>query len=322
MFNKKYIVICAVLVLLVLFTIDSFAQYGDFTRYIFLRRSEKLIRLEDGIDLSKQSLPRTIINRTIDFPNGPGILKNIDFSRCDLHYSDLSETNFVNCSFRYANLGGVTAHNSFFSGCDFTDASITNSEVFLSKEQLITTASFKRKDLTGYHFQGDFSGIDFSGFDLSGASFITDRGVSSFNATLKDCNFSDAKISSTALYHSIPPKTLILDRMTKEQLLSTKCFRQRYVINVNLSGFDFSDMDLSKMNFTGCVFLSANFRNADLTDTVFSDCDFVGLATNYLTLDQIKSTWNYKVGRLEGIILPEKLQEKLNAERQAKEKAP
>jgi len=320
--NKKYIVICAVLVPFVLFTIDVFAQYGDFTRYIFLRRSEKLIRLEDGIDLSRQSLPRTIINRELNFPQGPGTLKNIDFSRCNLYDSDLSETDFVNCSFRYANLGSVTALNSFFGGCDFTDADITNSDVFLSKEQLMTTASFKRKDLTGYRFQGDFSGVDFSGFDLSGARFVTDRGVSSFNPTFQGCNFSDAKISATAQYHSIPPKTLVFNRMTREQLLSTRCFRQKCVINVNLSGFDFSNMDLSKMNFTGCVFLSANFQNADLTDTVFSDCDFVGLATNYFTLDQTKSTWNYKVGRLEGIELPEKLQEKFDAERQAKENVP
>jgi len=53
--------------------------------------------------------------------------------------------------------------------------------------------------------------------------------------------------------------------------------------------------------------------------SVFSDCDFARTEDN-LTLDQIKSTWNYKVGRMEGIVLPQELQEALDIERQAGEK--
>lgn len=308
MSNQRYAVFCTVMVTIVFFTMDAFAQNVGFTRSIFQRHTEKLILLEDGMNLSWQSLPGIFISRAVDFAQPTVPLRNIDFSNCDLHYSDLSETDFIDCSFRSANLGGViTTRYTFFTGCDFTDAHITRSSISLTKEQLMTTGSYKRKDLIGCWFQGDFSGVDFSGFDLSGARFIS--------AKIDGCDFSNAKISATALYHSIPPKTIIGNLMTREQLMSTKDFRQGCVLNVTFSGFDFSELDLSGMNFTGCIFGLANFHNTSLTNSVFSDCIFSG--TKNLTLDQIKSTWNYKVGRMEGVILPKELQEALDAEHQA-----
>lgn len=306
-----------------------YAQLG-FTNYIFQRfeqggrMAERLLLLEDGMDLSGLNLSCTFINRDnlYDY-NKKATLKNIDFSRSNLIGSDLSETNFADCFFRRTSLGYVTAIGSIFTDCDFTDANIGESNIKLSKEQLVTTESYKHKELRGYQFQGNFSGVDFSNCDFTGASFIS--------AELDGCDFSNAKISATALYHRIRPKTAISHRMTTEQLLSTKDFRQKCVLNVvfsgshniaktEFSGMDFSETDFSGMNFTGCHFWYVNFHNTDFTNAVISDCEFVELETmpesSKLTLNQIKSTWNYKIGNMAGVVLPKRLQEQLETDRQ------
>jgi hypothetical protein len=51
-----------------------------------------------------------------------------------------------------------------------------------------------------------------------------------------------------------------------------------------------------------------NFTNAVVTDCV------LGEYTN-LTLEQIKSTWNYKNNRMTGIVLPPEIQKKLGAKK-------
>jgi uncharacterized protein YjbI with pentapeptide repeats len=101
--------------------------------------------------------------------------------------------------------------------------------------------------------------------------------------------------------------------ITKEQLLTTRDFKFAYVSNVSFSDVDFSHSDFSNMNFSGCYFgmtkhlggNGCNFTGVKLTDAVISNCNFRG-AVN-LTAEQIKSTWNYKNGRMTAVILPKYL---------------
>ena len=247
------------------------------------------IFIHDGIDLSGKNIPYSRINFEL------GELRDVNFSNSYLCWSDLDETRFINCSFRRANLAYVTAPFSSFENCDFTDAIVGGSNITISNEQLFSTESFKHKRLPGYRFCGDLSGVDFSGFDLKGASFLA--------ATLTDCKFFNADIAGCSFRESA----------TKEQLFSTRDFRSGNVIGVYLWAIDFSDSDLSKMNFTNSK-LYTNLLNVNLSDSVITGCYFD--KSENLTLAQIKSTWNYKVGRMEGIKLPKEIQDALDAEKE------
>ena len=52
------------------------------------------------------------------------------------------------------------------------------------------------------------------------------------------------------------------------------------------------------------------YGKIDLTDSVISGCTLNGV-----TLENVKSTWNYKNNRMEGITLPSDIQKALDAEK-------
>jgi hypothetical protein len=99
-------------------------------------------------------------------------------------------------------------------------------------------------------------------------------------------------------------------------------------LHVQLEGGDFRDCDFSGMNLSNIHFTFCTFENAKLDDAVISGCRFGALyysdreqeltaqrrGMSYcrgFTIDQIKSTWNYKHGEMEDVILPEDMAEEL-----------
>jgi hypothetical protein len=110
----------------------------------------------------------------------------------------------------------------------------------------------------------------------------------------------------------------------------------------DFSDYDFSGKDLSGFRFRYCYFNNTNFENSNISGVhfyknftspfhpYFPECGpFLPFSpfleknvNNYLlTSNQIKSTWNYKHNRMEGIVLPERIAEELAAEKLAKEPA-
>ncbi len=104
--------------------------------------------------------------------------------------------------------------------------------------------------------------------------------------------------------------------------------------NYDASNYDFSNKELCGFRFHNCNFTNANFENTVITGVHF----FKNISSHYdpistynnrflptgekaygLTLDQIKSTWNYKHNRMEGIVLPERIAKALAAEKSARE---
>ena len=68
---------------------------------------------------------------------------------------------------------------------------------------------------------------------------------------------------------------------------------------------------------SNCSFNSeCNFHGVDFTDSIISRCVFIEEVSEVqnLTLEQIKSTWNYKAGRMSDILLPKAIQQALDAE--------
>ncbi|MGL6195702.1 MAG: pentapeptide repeat-containing protein, partial [Thermoguttaceae bacterium] len=259
----------------VLVTSTCFAQ-GDpgrlFTYYIidksYVKDGKEPIKIEDELNLSGKSMQYVNINRAYE------TLHNINFSHADLFMACLDETEFVGCSFKEANLIGVSAIFSKFVDCDFTDAKVYCSNIEFTKDQLVKTKSFKDKTLYGCYLSGDFSNTDFSDFHLEGINLW-------YATTVAGSNFSDATIGgfSNGSFNRHP---FFGCDFSKEQLCSTASYKKGELVNIEFAGIDFSGTDLSKMILTGCNFRVAlspgtefcNFHGVNLTDSVIEGCDF------------------------------------------------
>jgi len=308
----------------------SKADYPNwaFAKYVYEYGQLEKIELLDGLDLSNRNLFNNSITRRL------GELRNITFDNSRLSYSALVETTFINCSFRGTNLFQVDASDTGFKDCDFTDADISKATFYhMYPHNLMQTVNYKNKDLSNikietWKYWDDTETIDtscdFTGFNLENAWLPRD---------VEKCNFTDARINGTRLYGvRWKGADSYLPSFSKEQLTTTHNYKIGIFLGTQFSGVDFSHVDFSGMNLTGCKFEQgntgidavylvnySNFDQTNIENAVISGCDFSG-AEN-LTLDQIKSTWNYKVGRMEGITLPSKLQEQLDAERQVEGKS-
>ena len=261
------------------------------TQYIIV--DGKPVLIQDEMKLVGRYLYTLKINM------GVNKLSDAVFDHCRMDGSDLEETIFVNCSFKGTYLRGSSMLDSYFPDSDFTDADICETKSLrINAEQLQSTRSFKNKALWNTNFWScEFSNVDFSNFNLTGVEFD--------DVKLSGCNFTNAHIEKVKFGTPI----------TKEQLASTASFQSKELIMVKFRQSDFSSMDFSSFNMTGAEFRYVNLASADFAGAIISRCDFY-LAVN-LTLDLIKSTWNYKVGRMEGIQLPKHIQDALDAEKKA-----
>jgi uncharacterized protein YjbI with pentapeptide repeats len=179
-----------------------------------------------------------------------------------------------------------------FRGCDFTDASIDEISLFnceMSFTQLASTKNFKNRNLRHMELRVEFDGPpDFAGIDLTGTKLMLKQGQPAkfTGATITDCTFYGTAI-------------------TKERLFTTKNYKDGDLAGITFSGIDFSKCDFSRQNlihasFLDCDLTGTNFQDAVITHTCFSGASW----SAHPTADQIKSTWNYKNNRMEGIVLP------------------
>ena len=264
------------------------------------------IKLEDGANLSGKNLGGIHIHWK------ETTLKNVNFSKSNLYAADFQQTNFENCDFSQTHLG-ETFFQGTLTGCNFTDANIDSATIGgLNAEQLKSTADYKRKNLSQIHFYlypSDFRGVDFSGVDMSHARFDRVR--------LEDCDFTDAIIRSVSFSDLRYETRKLFDYDFKiEQLLTTKDFKEGFVDGLNVIQLTWPEdkiVNLSGTVFVNCTLGAENQAKVDLTDSVISNCDFRQFKG--LTLENIKSTWNYKHNRMEGIQLPEEIQKALDAEK-------
>ena len=217
-----------------------------------------------------------------------GEIEGVSFASSNLTGANLSEVHFRNCSFRGAKLRRVVLVDTYFDeGCDFKDADITGCDITLTRAQLESTANFKNRDLSDLELEGELEGCDFSSFDLSNTKLATYRP----ECSVKGCNFTNANISGCELQN-----------LTKEQLVSTKSFKERNLYGVLFYGCDFTGVD-----FTG--FDLGHFSHCDLTDAKFDNASFAGTGSNsrrtfycgfercVLSAEQFYSTRNYKSKR-------------------------
>ena len=254
------------------------------------------IVLKNGMDISGKNICR------FEPKSSNMIAVNINFDECIFEGTqELGDISFYNCSFRKARLHHLSSLPVYGDNNDLTDADILDiGHIYMTRKQLESTFSFKQKFLSGLHFSGsDLSGIDFSGFTLIKMGFG--------GASITNCTFTDAVIEECTLGNE-------KSRITLEQLQSTRNYKDGHLINLRLN-IEWPEelADFSRMNLTGCIFDPSNNCHLDLTDSVISNCDLRQLKG--ITLENIKSTWNYKHNRMKGIKLPDEIQKALDAEK-------
>jgi uncharacterized protein YjbI with pentapeptide repeats len=205
---------------------------------------------------------------------------------------------------------------------------------------------FARADLTGSQFAGDLDRAEFAGAVIRNCVF---RGPIRFDQIFATKSFRDRKLEGLRLLGEVRGKLDFsafrlqdceivvgdeasfegaefigrcrLDgRFDRRHLATTVNYKRGNLANLHFARIDLSGFDLSGVNLTGAVFdtrcdlNNANFDDSVITRAVFRD----DRGTLGLTLAQIKSTWNFKHGRMAGVTLPASLAEALARESPAK----
>ncbi len=164
-------------------------------------------------------------------------LAGADFSR----YIDLHQTEFTDA---IINGGRFGSHNYPFS-----------------KEKLISTLSYKQKDLSGVKIEGgDYTGVDFSGFDLTDAGFV--------KMNLAETDFTDAVIVGCDFSGSLNFKGV--------QFYSTKSYQDRDLRGVKLNALNLTNGDFREQNLQGASFQGANLTGVDFTGADLTNASFRG----------------------------------------------
>jgi len=202
--------------------------------------------------------------------------------------------------------------------------------------------SFAGFDLSEAHLFGNFTGVDFAGARIAGASFDganvrfaqlaatqNYRTRAMQNMILRfeneDVDFSGVDLSESRLTvknGNLRLEGAFISRASfganiGSQIMKTASYKKGEILFANMGTSDLSGVDLSRQNLTGCRFSVCKLVGTVFTDTVISGADFRDVPGHEkgLTVEQIKSTWNYKNGRMDGIILPKGIADALAREK-------
>jgi uncharacterized protein YjbI with pentapeptide repeats len=214
---------------------------------------------------------------------------------------DMSNFNLIHCK-----IGKVPEY------CSFDNTLIRGANIDkISLKQIYSTYDYKQGRLIDVAFNYcDFTNGKFANMNLSGISFRY--------CNLANADFTNSKISWASFAgNSAEGKNIEI-----RQIKSTADFKNKKLYRVSLDGVNLSNVDLSGFDLTGCCFSHCNLDNVNFTDAVITDCDFSVYPAiknrsilHKITIEQVKSTWNYKNGYMRGISLPNDIQKTLTAEK-------
>ena len=208
--------------------------------------------------------------------------RGTEFSRYTREYDTTYNSDYTNASFRNADLTNASFAGATINDIDTTDAIIKGASFRYAKMNdmaiLTKTKSYKGKDLSGVDLNVNYSKItktciyDFSGFNLTGARLCANLyNPDTPNYTNPDGIFKyDDAIILGATMHKIA--------FRKEQLCSTKSYKDKMldgitVSETNFANIDFRGVSLKNTTFEGMNFSNANFSNANLSGVKISGFD-------------------------------------------------
>ncbi|WP_418501611.1 pentapeptide repeat-containing protein [Culturomica massiliensis] len=254
----------------------------------------------EGVNLSNANFQYCTISN-VDFTNTA--TPNFNLS---LYYSTISNVNFAGMNLdngNYATIYGLT----YGEGVNFTDTILPRVYIGqIPKEVLEQTWNYKSGtlelvlsnneridglNLEGYRVHCDFSNsslknINFKDADLTGSDFG--------QTDLSGADFTDATINNVYLDRS---------NFTSQQLESTKSYKQKDLSGVDMTrlNISFEGKDLSGFNFSNADLERINLKNAIFEDAIINDTRFYGSSIEQeITLAQIMQTKSYKYKDLSG----------------------
>lgn len=260
------------------------------------------------------------------------IRETLSYQQKDLGAINLSDNELRGWNFAEQNLQGANFSNSNVSGVDFTDANIKDANFYwgydnnghwnnndggLTFEQLITTKSYKDKDLGAIDLGGWWGATDYvgnkrnlrrdlSGWDLSEQNLV---GASFRSANVRNTNFEDAIITNadfSSEFDSIIGVGAVrntTDTLTSAQLYSTASYKNKNLSGVSFEGISVAGWDLSDQNMDEANFNSADLTGTDISNASIKDASFNNTTKYGFTADQLYSTTSYKAGNLGSIDL-------------------
>ena len=208
--------------------------------------------------------------------------RGTEFSRYTREYDTTYNSDYTNASFRNADLTNASFAGATMNDIDATDAIIKGASFYNAQMNdmaiLTKTKSYKDKDLSGVNLDINYFKItktciyDFSGFNLTGATLCANLyNPDNPNYTNPDGIFKyDDAIILGATMHKIA--------FRKEQLCSTKSYKDKMldgitVSETNFANIDFRGVSLKNTTFEGMNFSNANFSNANLSGAKISGFD-------------------------------------------------
>lgn len=205
--------------------------------------------------------------------------RGTEFSRYITEYDTTYNSDYTNASFRNADLTNASFAGATMNDIDATDAIIKGAsfrEAKMNDMAILTkTKSYKDKDLSGVDLGVNYSKItkiyiyDFSGFNLTGAYLCANLyNPDNPNYTNPDgiFKYDDAIILGA---------TMDKIAFRKEQLCSTKSYKDKMldgitVSETNFANIDFRGVSLKNTTFSYMNLSNANFSNANLSGAKIS----------------------------------------------------
>lgn len=205
--------------------------------------------------------------------------RGTEFSRYITEYDTTYNSDYTNASFRNADLTNASFEGATMNDIDATDAIIKGAsfrEAKMNDMAILTkTKSYKDKDLSGVDLGVNYSKItkiyiyDFSGFNLTGAYLCANLyNPDNPNYTNPDgiFKYDDAIILGA---------TMSKIAFRKEQLCSTKSYKDKMldgitVSETNFANIDFRGVSLKNTTFSYMNLSNANFSNANLSGAKIS----------------------------------------------------
>jgi len=198
---------------------------------------------------------------------------------------------FIDCDFTDASLRGVLLDRWTFKDCVFQGAYLADVNARgCSSLDVNSTANVKK------YKEFEDVGLDKAPQDLFGAVLTR----TSFATVEQTVDLTNARLTEVAA-----------SGLSGRQLAQTANFRQKRYVGLRLADANFEKYDFSDAMLTRCRFSRVDFTDADFTDAVLLDCDFRDVEG--LTLEQLKSTWNWKTDRLDLASFDDALQAQIKA---------
>ena len=222
--------------------------------------------------------------------------RGTEFSRYITEYDTTYNSDYTNASFRNADLTNASFAGATMNDIDATDAIIKGAsfrEAKMNDMAILTkTKSYKDKDLSGVDLGVNYSKItkiyiyDFSGFNLTGAYLCANLyNPDNPNYTNPDgiFKYDDAIILGA---------TMSKIAFRKEQLCSTKSYKDKMldgitVSEANFANIDFRGVSLKNTTFSYMNLSNANFSNANLSGAKISWFDLS--ASRYAEVYSLKN---------------------------------